>query len=245
MSLLTENEVKKIIKENKDKIIIDDKTIITPSAKELIDGKKIKLIREKELNKVFKDEKENKKNTPKFKYIYGGYYDEKPEHLTQLFGNNLVPKNHKRIIFRGKIDSLESKILEVQVYCKNNKKEKLLKDLEDVLIFVRKILRAEVLDEELKDFNLIGLNEEEIHEMSHYPKKYFGIGHIFPEYTMGDYVIYLNSIRSLVRETEISAYNAFSNSENEISRLDIIKYLNRLSSCLYVMMFKYLSGKYN
>ena len=31
----------------------------------------------------------------------GGYYDEKPEHMTQLEGNILVPKTHPRKVIRG------------------------------------------------------------------------------------------------------------------------------------------------
>ena len=61
---------------------------------------------------------------------------------------------------------------------------------------------------------------------------------------MGEIVVMLNSIRSMAREVEICGYNAFVDKDGEIQRKDIMKYLNRLSSTLYVMMFKELSGKY-
>ena len=41
----------------------------------------------------------------------GGYYDEKPEHMTQLEGNVLVPKTHPRITFRGKLDTLQAQAI--------------------------------------------------------------------------------------------------------------------------------------
>lgn len=62
---------------------------------------------------------------------------------------------------------------------------KLVKDLQETLDFVRNIMRCEVLDEKLEDFTLLGLTPEELREQSHYPKKYFGIGHEFPRYWNG------------------------------------------------------------
>ena len=40
---------------------------------------------------------------------------EKPEHMTHLVGNVLVVKNHPRILFRGKLDSLQSLFVLAQV----------------------------------------------------------------------------------------------------------------------------------
>ena len=55
---------------------------------------------------------------PKPKYVdyeTGAYYMEKPEHMTQLFGNVLVAKDHPRIHFRGKLDSLQALVVLDQV----------------------------------------------------------------------------------------------------------------------------------
>ena len=38
----------------------------------------------------------------------GASFAEKPEHMTHLRGNILVPKTHPRIAFRGGIDTLEA-----------------------------------------------------------------------------------------------------------------------------------------
>ena len=41
----------------------------------------------------------------------GAAFAEKPEHMTHLRGNILVPKTHPRIAFRGGIDTLEAELL--------------------------------------------------------------------------------------------------------------------------------------
>ncbi len=71
---------------------------------------------------------------------------------------------------RGKIDSLESEILKVQILCQKLDMPKLVKELQEVLDFVRNIMRCEVLDEKLDDFKLLGLTPQELREQSHYPK---------------------------------------------------------------------------
>lgn len=73
--------------------------------------------------------------------------------------------------------------------------------------------------------------------MSHHPKEYLGIDHILPDYKMGEILIGLNAIRSCAREAELSGI--------PLEREDIIKALNRLSSAVYVMMCRYLTGFYN
>ena len=45
-----------------------------------------------------------------YKTLQGAELREKPEHMTQLFGNVLVAKDHPRIHFRGKLDSLNASV---------------------------------------------------------------------------------------------------------------------------------------
>lgn len=254
MAVLTESELRKQLKNsNITEYTVTKDIIITPSARQYLIDKNIKLVvaeknseSKKECEEISKTSlNDDKKILPRFITSDGGFFESKPEHMTQLYGNRLVPKNHSRIIFRGKLDSLQSKILETQILAEKLHEQDLCSDLEEVLSVVRKILRAEVLNEQLEKFMILGVSEDEIHKMSHNPKKYFNMEHFLPDYKMGEIVIALNSIRSYIREVEISAYNAFSTSEGEISRPDIIRYLNRLSSCLYVMMFKNMTEKRN
>lgn len=254
MAVLTESTLRKQLKDVEAKQYqVEKHTVITPSAKEYLAHRGIKLqivdrLDESpikvEVKEDVKKEVKGDKFIPKYQCLHGGYTDTKPEYMTQLFGNKLVPKNHRRIVFRGQMDSLQSKILEGQIIADKLGKKGLVGDLEEVLDFVRNILRAEVLEEPLDSFKLIGYEEDQIREMSHHPKKHFGIDHIFPNYKMGEAVVMLNFIRSAAREVEICGFNAFIDEDREIHRKDIMRYLNRLSSTLYVMMLKELSGKY-
>ncbi len=251
--VLTEAEVRKQLKnldKNQKNFEILKGVIVTPSARQYLNEKNIKLVVvDKLVNKSSKDEvltksEDSTKILPKYKCFQGGYLEEKPEYMTQLYGNKLVFKDHRKIILRGKIDSLESKILETQVLAVKLQNEKLALELEEVLDFVRNILRCEVLEQPLGEFNLIGMNEKELREISHNPKKYFDMEHFFTSYKMGEIVVAINSLRSAAREVEIEAFKAFKNIDGDILREDIIKALNRLSSCFYVVMFRCLTDKY-
>lgn len=250
MAVLTESILRKQLKDVEAKTYqVQRHTVITPSAKEYLSQRGIELevvdkVGKSPIKAEVKEVVKVEKFLPKYECLNGGYADIKPEYMTQLFGNKLVPKNHRRIVFRGQVDSLQSKILECQITAEKLGKKGLLEDLEEVLNFTRNILRAEVLDEPLEKFKLIGLEEDQIREMSHHPKKHFGIDHVLPNYKMGEVVIKLNAIRSKAREVEICGYNTFINEDKEIQRKDIMRYLNRLSSTLYMMMLKDLSGKY-
>lgn len=252
MSVLTENELRKIIGKNKDNIKefnIEKGQIITPSAKSYLSERNIKLKYVDKLSQMDNKLKENiedviKEKTYKYTTVFGAKLDEKPEHMTQLYGNLLVFKDHKRIIMRGKVDSLESKILDTQIICQKNSMPKLVKDLQEILDFVRNIMRCEVLEEKLENFTLLGLTPDELREQSHNPKKYFGIGHEFPTYEMGEVVIAINSLRSTTREVELSAYEAFKGKYGQVEREDLIKALNRLSSVFWIIIYKIRIGKY-
>ena len=51
----------------------------------------------------------------RYRLLNGGYVEEKPEHMTHLHGDVLVPKTHPRIVFRGKMDTLESELILCQL----------------------------------------------------------------------------------------------------------------------------------
>lgn len=252
--------------------VVEKGLIITPSAKSYLAEKNIAIVYEGLTYKDCKDKevkgkvskevvnksgykeqktvefKEVSENETEKKYrfitVFGTKLDYKPEHMTHLKGNLLVFKDHKRIIFRGKMDSLEAKILDAQILSQNKGMEKLVEELQTILYFVRSITKAEVLEEDLPEINLLGLTEDEIRKQSHNPKKYFGIGHEFPDYKMGDIVVSINGIRTLTREVEIAAFEAFKDEYGSVSREDIIRGLNRLSSVFWVMMFKARTEQY-
>lgn len=259
MKVLTEVTLRAQFKNNiPEQYRINKKTIITPSARQFLQEKKVKLVYE-EADEVISREVDTKdidgnvykpiESTDKrivtkyIDYYTDGAFEEKPEYMTQLYGNKLVIKDDPRIIFRGRLDSLQSEILKTLVYVDSLDETELTQDLNNILLSTREILRAEVMEEPLKELEILGLNAKEIREMSHNPKKHFGINHIMPSYDMGKVIIDLNSLRSTSREVEISAIKAFK-SGSVVNRPDILKALNRLSSIIYIVMCKYKAGLY-
>lgn len=249
MSVLTETTLRA---ELRNKIIsryyVDPDVKITPSARQYLKEKEIELVvREKEVTKASepKLEKEGKQCIiPKYSAVFGGgYFTDKPEYMTQLHGNKLVIKDHPHIVMRGKLDSLQSRIMEVQISASKQKSKGIIKELEEILTLCRNIMRAEVLNEPLADIEILGLDEKKLREISHNPQKYFNTKHILPSWEMGELAVLLNSIRSYVREVEIAAIKTFKTEEG-VDRVDIIRALNRLSSCLYIMVLRQITGYY-
>ena len=186
---------------------------------------------------------------PKPKYVdyeTNAYYYEKPEHMTQLFGNKLVCKDHPRILFRGKLDALQADVVLAQAMIQAaGGSATLLNDLGDILKDLREMMKCEVLDEEMKVDAVIGLTHEELRAQSHNPMKYYNIKQmVLPDYTMGTEYAMLNKLRTSIRETEVAACQAFHDGKKYI-RTDIIEELNRLSSALHIMMCRHLAGWYS
>ena len=157
----------------------------------------------------------------------GGQLAEKPEDMTHLNGDTLVPKTHPRILFRGKVDSLEAEMLLCQL-----KLPHLQPKLQELLTLTRNILQCEVLEKPLEEKPLCGLMEGEIRHRSHFPQNYYNQPHFMPEVTDGEIILHLNKLRTLVRETELAANGALSH------RQDILKALNRMSSMVYLLMIE-------
>lgn len=251
MRLITEDILRPAFKKNPQMVIeVEKGTILTPSAKQFIREKGIQVI-DKTSKKIEKNPSlEVKKEVenhyapfeiiqdhfkPKFVSAYdGGHYEKKPEYMTHLRGNQLVFKDDPRILFRGKVDSLQSTILELQYHLKESS-EWLKLGLDEMLHFSREILRAEVTETPLLIESLLGLSEEEIREHSHYPKKYYGVQHFLPDVSMGFEIVMLNKLRTQVRELEIICMQTFRQA-TKVERNDIVTALNRMSSAVYILM---------
>ncbi len=259
MKVITESTLRTAFKHGvPDQYFVDAEVLITPSARQYLRDKNVALIvgqETKEGDHAQKDEQSGErayketeatdtKISPRYvSYYSGGVFEKKPEHMTQIYGHQLVYKDNPRIILRGKLDTFQSGVLGFQIAADRKGEKKLTEDLEDVLKYARDILRAEVLNEALKPKEVIGLSADRLRAMSHDPKHHFGVGHLLPHYEMGEIIIGLNALRAQVREVEIAAVTAFRK-EDHMERLDIITALNRLSSCIYIMMCKYAAGLY-
>ena len=164
----------------------------------------------------------------RYRGLDGCYYEEKPEHMTQLTGEVLVPKTHPRIRFRGSLDSLESRILLLAL-----EEPELQAQCGELLDFVRQILKSEVLEEPFRVDRLLGMTLDQVRTYSQLPQQYLGIPHFMPGPRHGLRVARLNGLRTQVRQTELEAARAFPE-----GREDIIRGLNRLSSAVYILMLK-------
>lgn len=169
-----------------------------------------------------------------WKLLSGGFVTEKPEHMTHLNGNILVPKTHPRIAFRGAMDTLEAEL----ILCGLESDEKTAKSLGEVLSFARMLLRCEVLGEPVPGGKLCGLSPEELRSHSHRPQDFYGQPHFMPEAADGLLIARLNRCRCAAREAELRAVHAFSDADGNPTRPDLLQALNRLSSMLYILMIR-------
>ena len=169
----------------------------------------------------------------RYRLLSGGYAEEKPEHMTHLNGEVLVPKTHPRIRFRGKMDTLEAELILCQRIPGAPEGA-----LGEILALARKILRCDVLEEPLEQDTLCGLTQAEQRERSHMPQDYYGQPHFMPQASDGSVIAGLNRARCFAREAELAAVEAFSDREGNLLREDIPKALNRMSSMLYLLMIQ-------
>lgn len=230
MTVITEEAARRLSAGGKTEISVAGEDIITPAARTYLQEHHIR-VRQQGAEQAASEE-------AKYTTLFGATLSEKPEHMTHLRGNTLVFKDHPRIVLRGRIDSLEAAIILVQVKAQAAGDQQLVSELEEIIAFIRRLLRCEVSGEPVGDFQLLGLDAAALRDQSHHPSKYFGIRHFLPGVQYGAMVAELNHLRTLTRETELAAFAAFKGQHGEMDRVDIIRAFNRLSSLFWVMMFK-------
>ena len=170
----------------------------------------------------------------RYRILGGGYTEEKPEHMTHLNGDVLVPKTHPRIAFRGAVDTLEAELLLTMEAVP----EDIRKDLRQILELSRLLIRCEVLEQPLEQTTLCGLTQQEQRKRSHFPQEYYGVPHFMPEFSDGSAILRLNRCRTAARNVELTAVRAFVDGEGNVTRQDLLTALNRMSSMLYLLMIR-------
>lgn len=166
---------------------------------------------------------------PKFYRTEGGRrLTEKPEHMTHLKPDVLVPKEHPRIVFRGLLDGLQAEIL----LCGAQAQGQLKGDMAELLAAARQIMRCDVLEEPWTEKPICGLTPEELRAHSHFPQKYYDQPHFMPDFDDSPMLLQLNRLRTMIRQTELAACRAFKD------RTDLIQVLNRLSSLVWILMIR-------
>jgi len=222
-------------------------TGLTPSAKQFLNDRKINILTgdrdepEQAAGRHFED---NDSEGGYSVLATGEKLAEKPEHMTHIYGRNLVPKNHPRIKCRGKLDHLQALIINLIIEVESNGYRELAGDLAEMLEYSRQIMGAEVKGEPLASLTFQGLSQAEIREHSHHPRRFYGISHFFPQPQHGRVMAGLNLLRTEARELELAAMDAFYGQPEGQGRADILQSLNRLSSLVYIFMLRLASGRY-
>ena len=191
---------------------------LTPSARDLLQRERIEILDAAQAAaKVYR-------------LLGGGSTEEKPEHMTHLNAEILVPKNHPRIRFRGAMDTLEAELLLAG------------SETGQLLELARRLIRCDVLEEPVGEFTLYGLTEAQQRKHSHFPQDHYGIPHFMPEYKDSLPLLRLNRCRCAARAAELAAVDAFTDRDGVPTRPDILRALNRMSSMLYILMIRHKAG---
>lgn len=234
MALFTEQAVRANIRvrDGKRVFYLGSHDQLTPSARQWLSHERVEIIPAGTLPKE-----------QTYTTLFGGVLHEKPEHMTHLYGNVLVFKDHPRIVFRGMLDTLEAETLLCQKTAHQEGYTALPAALQQVLDFVRRLIPCDVLNEPVGEVSFGGMTPQQLREHSHYPQKYYDTPHFMPDYTMPQTMLALNHLRTVVRRTELAAYRAFRTEDGAVTRDDMILALNRLSSYLWILMIQLKAGK--
>ena len=142
-----------------------------------------------------------------------------------------VRKDHPRIAFRGALDELLAQTICCQLTLQREAESGVERRLAGFPQIIRQMMSAEYTGEPFEIELFFALEWEELHEMSHHPKKYFGMDHPIITADLGESVCALNLLRTKARQCERLAVSAF-----DAKREDIVHALNRMSSALYVFL---------
>ena len=173
-------------------------------------------------------------NPDGYRLLTGGQVREKPEHMTHLNGDVLVPKTHPRIAFRGAMDMLESQLLLCQLEVAPPYREQ----LGQVLELARELVRCDVMESPVEEKSLCGLTMDQLRSHSHRPQDFYGQPHFMPAVTDGKEILAVNLARCFAREAELAAAAAFADRDGLPTRPDILRAMNRMSSMLYLIMIR-------
>ncbi|EAT7030145.1 ethanolamine utilization cob(I)yrinic acid a,c-diamide adenosyltransferase EutT [Salmonella enterica] len=216
---------------------------LTPSARELLESRRLRIKFLDQQGRLFVDDDEQQPQ-PVHGLTSSDTYPQaccelcrqpvvkKPDTLTHLTADKMVAKSDPRLGFRAALDSA----IALTVWLQIELAEPWQPWLFDIRSRLGNIMRADAIDEPLAAQSIVGLNEDELHRLSHQPLRYLDHDHLVPEASHGRDAALLNLLRTKVRETETLAAQVFITRSFEVLRPDILQALNRLSSTVYVMM---------
>lgn len=246
MSVLTETELRaRYNKEKFNKLVIDLKDKLTPSAREFLDSRGIEVIFGEENIENILAENKNSETVEEIinqdkKFLLEGtnaWLDEKPEFMTILEENILVFKDDERIVFRSKIESFLAELLYVINQIKDYTNEDVLKGLKEIFLYTKSLARAERVDEYLEELSILSYRGSTIKEVLENNSKPYSYDGFDLSYESSMETLMLNKLRAAVRELEIAGIKTYR-IQNKIERRDILVGLNQLSHAVELLISK-------
>jgi ethanolamine utilization protein EutL len=179
----------------------------------------------------------------------GERFAAKPDHLTHLFDDaSLVQKTHPRIVARGKLDLLQSAVLDAQTAADAEDARTLVGELGEILELARALVGAEVTNKPAPPVQLFGMGDDELRDATHHTQELYGVPFMYPDVRQGPVIAKLSLARAVAREAEVAIVAAFPAETGgpaaPPARADLAHALNRVSSALYLLACKYVAGRY-
>lgn len=179
----------------------------------------------------------------------GQRFTSKPDHLTHLRDDqSLVPKTDPRIVARGKLDLLQSALLDAQVAADADGARALVGELGEILELARALVGAEVTGRPAPPPVLWGMTGVEIRDATHHTHELYGVPFMYPDVRQGPVIAKLALARAVAREAEVAILAAFPPAAGLVTappaRADLAEALNRASSALYLLAVRYVAGVY-
>ncbi len=160
-----------------------------------------------------------------------------------------APERGARLRLRGKLDSLHAFAMLAAAEARRYQLPPLAEGLDTVAAYCREIQSAEYQARPVQPLALAGKSEEEIQDISHRPERHLGLAHVMPGAEDHAILHWLNTLRTMARETEIVAREAFPAPERaDRSALpaaagqSLARALNRLSNGIYYLELLFNSG---
>lgn len=179
----------------------------------------------------------------------GERFATKPDHLTHLVDDDsLVPKTEPRIVARGKLELLQSALLDAQVAADADGTRALVGELGELLELSRALVGGEVTGRPVPPPVLWGMTGAQIRDATHHTHELYGVPFMYPDVRQGPVIAKLSLARAVAREAEVAMLAAFPPAGGlptaPPGRPDLAEALNRISSALYLLAVRYVAGVY-
>ncbi len=149
------------------------------------------------------------------------------ERKTSKNKDTITQKCDPDIVFRGKLDTLESEVILLSSMVLDQPELHL--ELEKIAEQINKMLVCHFLETPFLETTILSLDFDSLREISYHPTENFGLK-VLQRFTGRDgfVVASLNSLRAKVREVETLAVEVCAD-------ISFIRYLNRLSSAFFIL----------